>query len=42
MNQFFLFPYFSSAAGYCFAKASKIAAFAIGASILGLAVNFIF
>ena len=31
----------SSAAGYLFAKASKAAAFAIGASILGLAVSFI-
>jgi uncharacterized membrane protein (Fun14 family) len=31
-----------SAAGYCFAKASKVVAFAIGASILGLAVGFIF
>ena len=35
-------PYLScSAAGYCFAKASKVAAFAIGASILGLAVCFL-
>lgn len=31
----------SSAAGYLFAKASKAAAFAIGASILGLAVTLI-
>lgn len=30
---------FFSAAGYLFAKASKAAAFAIGASVLGLAVR---
>lgn len=32
--------FYYSAAGYCFAKASKMVAFTIGASIIGLAVSY--